>query len=371
MANKGLISRGEITRFSDAPTAIIIMAVGSWLLISLVVAAKGLYVVPHVVPAAARRTRSGVPIAENKQDAHAIRQPAALIAGGVATSAAWSASVSFALCTYKPWRIVHNSIGVAQGLTALPLILSCTSALHEAAVAHEEGINTPACRKLALALVASNIWAAVAVVWAPALTSANVRTIDPVIFPRGGMIAAAGVHLVTAFHLAWSVWHGARRASVRSCISGLCALLWRLGPRTSEGDGTFNRAAEYATASMAFVGFSAVAACAPFPLATVPSLLGKRAARSYGAWTLLAAVMLQVLKDAEEDAEADGGGLAPGGLRSLRRGLLAMSVVHLALLVIARPLLETVVVYPAAMACRPAVAGSLVVYLLTACATFG
>ena len=31
-----------------------------------------------------------------------------------------------ALATYKPWRVRHNSIGVAQALTALPLLWGVT-----------------------------------------------------------------------------------------------------------------------------------------------------------------------------------------------------------------------------------------------------
>ena len=82
--------------------------------------------------------------------------------------------------------------------------------------------------------------------------------------------------------------------------------------------------------------------------------MGKRLARASGAWTLLAATQLAVL----------GGGRGGASLRrELRSGLLTMSVAHLAVGA-ARPLLESHALYPAAMACLPAVGASLAVYAL-------
>ena len=49
----------------------------------------------------------------------------------------------------------------------------------------------------------------------------------------------------------------------------------------------------------------------------------------------------------------------------LRRGVLATACLHLAI-ALARPLLEPASVYPAAMACKPAVVASLLLYALAA-----
>ena len=40
----------------------------------------------------------------------------------VASATAWAASAAYSLGTYKPERIAHNAVGIAQALTALPLI---------------------------------------------------------------------------------------------------------------------------------------------------------------------------------------------------------------------------------------------------------
>lgn len=86
----------------------------------------------------------------------------------------------------------------------------------------------------------------------------------------------------------------------------------------------------------------------------MPSLLGKRMARAFGAWTLLAAAALLCLR---QRLPLRAGGAA------LRRGMAQMASGHLAL-VGARLALESTQVYPAAMACIPATAASLLVYVL-------
>ena len=50
----------------------------------------------------------------------------------------------------------------------------------------------------------------------------------------------------------------------------------------AEADPAASRVAAYATLSAAFGAFAALAVFAPFPIATVPSLLGKRLVRAHG-----------------------------------------------------------------------------------------
>jgi hypothetical protein len=190
--------------------------------------------------------------------------------------------------------------------------------------------------------------------------------------------------------------------------------VWTLGPRR-EGVGagappTAPRASGLATLALSFGAFAGLAVFAPFPLATVPSLLGKRLARAYGAWALLFAVVCHALTRAAESGEwpvgAGGASAEPSGdelereyadvlgaglgikrsaaahadvppaapvtraCRSLERGARRMAAAHL-LVSAARPLLESASLYPAAMACRPAVAASLLVYVLALAVTSG
>ena len=262
----------------------------------------------------------------------------AVSAAGLTTGISWSACAAFAMCTYKPHRITHNLIGTSQALTALPLLWGCITAINS------EDDNSG---QISLGLAVASIWLAVTAAFSPAFTSAVVRTVDPVIYPPVLRAFATITHLGTA-----GVCLNACRRTIKKARADagalMCALtssLWRLPTKGDNGE-----AVVYAICSLPFATFAAIAAFAPFPLATIPSLLGKRLARAFGAWTLLTAVALQALKDGSESV-------------ALRRGLRAMCALHL-LLMAARPLLETATVYPAALAVLPATVASLVPYVL-------
>ena len=225
------------------------------------------------------------------------------------------------------------------------------------------------------------------------------------------VVAAAAAHLGTAL-VCLEAWRrsvrcpplGAWRAS-RRVAAGLCDSIWRLAPAPSSSSSALaallplplggsdgggggggasvgrvyeqqrQRAAEYATLAVAFGGFTLLSLLAPFPLATLPSLMGKRLARASGGWTWLAAVVFFVLK---EEQDASTGELSLGLSSSsskksfmfLRRGALGMSLSHLCVAVV-RPLVDPdgASVYPAAMACLPATALSLLVHILAAVTT--
>ena len=286
---------------------------------------------------------------------------------------AWSACALASLATYKPHRVLHNSIGVAQALTALPLLQSTTTCLAEAARDGWLQMARPEHRTLNLGLGAAAMWSAVTVAAAPLFTSANVRTVDPVVYPLPLRIAAVAVHLFVAVLSlrSWAITRPPAAATTQASEWAVDTSRLRmfsvvvddpLVPATTSVVADADADVEpqprprpqYTTLALAFGLFSALSLMAPFPLATVPSLMGKRLARASGAWTLLAATQLAVL----------GGGRGGASLRrELRSGLLTMSVAHLAVGA-ARPLLESPALYPAAMACLPAVGASLAVYAL-------
>jgi hypothetical protein len=87
---------------------------------------------------------------------------------------AWSLCAFNALTTYKPHRIVHNSVGVIQSLSVLPVIWAACASLAAAARLDREQLSSPCCRRLHLGLVAASIWSAAAVVWSPVFTAAQV-----------------------------------------------------------------------------------------------------------------------------------------------------------------------------------------------------
>ena len=282
---------------------------------------------------------------------------------GASTATVWLGCALGALATYKPWRYTHNTIGVTQALAAIPVIWAAFASL---AVAAREGwvrLRSPDCRRLNLGLAAASVWSAIAVAFAPAFTSALVRTVDPVIYPLPLRLAALLTHLCTAV-LCLSTWRDSVLApSLARVVSGVLGSRWDV-TKSDDPDQAPLFANEYNILSLAFAIFTGLAVFAPFPLATVPSLLGKRMARAFGAWTLMAAVMFYELRSAAQDARL-GSGCGQCPVCFMKKGLVSFAFLHLAVGA-ARLALESADVYPAAMACLPATLASVAVFALAA-----
>lgn len=298
--------------------------------------------------------------ATTAEPGHGGRLYAGYLLGAGATTCSWAACAIVSLATYKPHRITHNSIGVLQAFTVLPLIWSVFVSLAFAARRGRSLLHQPEIRKLNFGLAIASLWSAVTIWWAPLFTAALVRTSDPVFYPLALRLVATATHLSVAA-VCWCVWWRCsglpgERIPVRRFVGDTLNALWELLPRAP---GPTSSSHEYASLALAFACFTAFAIFAPFPLATVPSLLGKRLARAFGAWTLLATVTCVVLQ-----RHAEGCGLPSKVARTLKRGVRIMAVGHL-LIAVARPLLESTDVYPAAMACQPIVLSSWLVYAMS------
>ena len=292
-----------------------------------------------------------------------------------ATSAAWLGCSIFALGTYKPHRIVHNTIGVLQASSVVPVVWAAARVLADAS--DEERLPH---RRLNLALATACAWSCITVLFAPILTAATVRTVDPVTYPPLLRAAAAAVHGATTL-LCVDAWRSTTRPPrFDRAASGFFGALLRVGAGpASDADADADASAQRAPSaeplwsflSLSFGAFSGIAVFAPFPLATVPSLLGKRLARAFGAWLWLSACVCFVLGSDAREKEAAGPSESPSGLAApdgarLSHAVGWMATAHIAVAV-ARPILEHGRgVYPAAVACKPAVAASLVVYALAA-----
>ena len=136
--------------------------------------------------------------------------------------------------------------------------------------------------------------------------------------------AATGAHALTAI-LCTGVWVRTVKPTatghyVPRIIRGLTGSLWSLPPKAASDDPEAPSArdgrAEYALLVGLFTWFAVLPVVSPFPLATVPSILGKRMSRAASGWTFLAAVVSYVLKDA-----AERGRSAASTFVTLRTGL--------------------------------------------------
>lgn len=249
------------------------------------------------------------------------------------------------LCTDKPHRIAHNVVGVAQACTTLPLILSCFEAL--ATSANDGSLEA---ESLNLGLACACLWSFIAVVFAPSLTAAVVRSSDPVHYGQPLFFLASAIYAAVA---AVCLGAAARGRSIAQLVTFVLDGVWRLAPLQTPPA----KASGYSALTVCFGLFAALAIFAPFPLATVPSLVGKRLARAYGAWMLLAAVVTNALKHATER------GPLTKATYTLQRGVRLLAASHLVIAVV-RPLVDQPALYPAAMGCKPAVVASWLVFVL-------
>lgn len=149
-------------------------------------------------------------------------------------------------------------------------------------------------------------------------------------------------------------------------LEGSMDSLWSIPPNKK------GKASLYATATIGLLWFSLQPLYSEFPLATIPSILGKRLSRVASAFYMLGAVQTYCLKEAA-DNESD--------LKDLKLGLGVGSLLHLVLIALkligvddggflfpGRGLWE---LYPAMLAVPFATTASCLVHLVVCVAAFG
>lgn len=225
----------------------------------------------------------------------------------------------------------HNLLTMGQAFCLpLPLTLSVFRYLI-LAIENDELENTTS-RRLNLGLGVSSAWLGSAALFTPLFSCGYTLYSDPLRY------AAAAAHYLTSA-LCLATWS----SSVSRCskglgakfnrlISGVTGSIWSLRPKecsddpeTEEGSDGRN---EFATCTFLFFVFGTMPLVAPFPLATIPAILGRRISRAATAWTFLAAVVSYSLKDAVERGESLRDG---SSYDVLRKGLTVGSFLHLAL----------------------------------------
>lgn len=297
---------------------------------------------------------------------------------GVATTATWSA-VSIASLSVHPTLdlpLRHNALTIAQALAPTPLVYAAFAALSAAALSSGyDRLSSSTYRRLNLALATASLWLAAAAAFAPVF-AVGYKMLPP---PAAALVTA--LHLSVAC-LCLGAWGKTVRASprplaghylpriVRGCAGSLCSL-FPSGSALDDPDAHPDGRSLYALATMGFLWFTVMPNLVAFPLATVPTILGKRLSRAASAWTFLSATTAYILKDG-----AERGRLHASTFCTLRRGLAAASGAHLFVVALKLSgadggMAGLRAYYPAALSCPKASFLSLCVHALAlfACLT--
>lgn len=266
----------------------------------------------------------------------------AVVATGMATAACWMV-VSCQLLSFHPEFVAstawHNVLTAAQALGfALPLWTGLVTTL---AMAAQRGgwraLEQVQMRRLNLAALALNIWLACVVRYYYPHFGFGLD-----LLPHHWGKRLSVLHVLAA-GVSWGIWKATVRAMeiyetplVRTA-RGVLADVCKVAPTQRGGNTT---APLFATATVGFAVNTVLPLIAPYPLATVPSILGKRLARPMAGFYALATVASFVLKQAADgDEQQDDNNedkLSPSLLPSLtplRRGLWIASAAHVVLLV--------------------------------------
>ena len=252
---------------------------------------------------------------------------------GLATSAVWTAS-AWCLLSVHPNSAInaacgmrHNVLTILQALALpLPLCWAVTSSLQSAATVGWDRLRSQTYRRLNLGLAAASFWMLAAVLkmsWFATGYS---------MYPPPLKAVAAAVHAITGV-LAMGVWVRAVTPTssghyVPRIVRGLAGSITNLAPKDVSDDPDAptgrDQRASYALLTALFTWFAVLPVVSPFPMATVPAILGKRMSRAASGWTFLAGVVSYCLKDAVERGRSSASTFA-----TLRKGLAIGTGAHL------------------------------------------
>jgi len=246
---------------------------------------------------------------------------------GIASALAWVITACVSLSFHPDPKFMdctlrHNILTMSQAFAfPVPIAWACFEALRIAA--KNDILYSARSHRLNLGVAAASLWLAASSAFAPKFAFGY----DLYSLPH--KIAATAVHTATGmFALNISL----RSASVSQIIRRLIDSLWKLGPNAaSESESSHRNSALYATGSVGLLYFTILPIVSPFPLATIPTILGKRLSRPASAFTLLGAIVAYSLKLRRHNSLSNNSG-EQKMLRALRKGLAVGSASHLLLI---------------------------------------
>eukprot|EP00931_Biecheleriopsis_adriatica_P081315 TRINITY_DN54640_c0_g1_i1.p1 TRINITY_DN54640_c0_g1~~TRINITY_DN54640_c0_g1_i1.p1 ORF type:complete len:397 (+),score=55.67 TRINITY_DN54640_c0_g1_i1:69-1193(+) len=257
---------------------------------------------------------------------------------GMATAVAWTSCALLALSTHPnavtnaACGMRHNVLTISQALALpLPLVWAVVTSLRSAACVGWDRLKSVTYRRLNLGLAVASFWLSAAAAFMPAFATGYDM------YPSTLKLAAAASHFLTAV-LCLGVWARTVTSSpppmsghyvprmVRGFVGSVLSLPSGAMDDPDSPAGRDGRN-EYAICSLLLGWFTVLPIISPFPLATVPAILGTRLSRAASAFVFLAAVVSYVLKDA-----AERGRLHASTFKKLRRGLAVGTAAHLAII---------------------------------------
>ena len=255
---------------------------------------------------------------------------------GLAMTSAWTTIVVTTIRSNQPLGAMmptfqHGIFARIGALSAVPLIVSSFAILASSSAKDSwKELSSPTCRRHNLALAVAGVGGALWVGFCPILT--QIPGSNPLVSHQaysGAMRTALIACYGSAAALTGSVWGRSLPENVRDnplswpgrIADGVSKSLVSLSPVST--DNPVN--VKYAILASSFLLFTGLQ-LGSHPLSVIPSWTGRRLARAFPAWTLLAAVSSYDLKEAVET----GKNIALAEYRTLSCGLKGFGITYLA-----------------------------------------
>lgn len=211
---------------------------------------------------------------------------------GILSAMAWIATAFVAL-SYHPdpkfadCTMRHNVLTMSQAFAfPVPIAWACFEVLRKSA--KSDSLDSNISRRLNLGIAVSSSWLAASSIF-PTMFAFGYD-----LYSLNHKVIAAIIHSATgifAFRMA------TKSTSIGQIIRGTMDSLWNLGPAPGHRNSSL-----YSTGAVGLLFFVIQPIVAPFPLATIPTILGKRLSRPASAFTLLGSIVAYCLKEKGPEA---------------------------------------------------------------------
>jgi hypothetical protein len=215
----------------------------------------------------------------------------------------------FADCTMR-----HNLLTMSQAFAfPLPIAAACFMALRQCALSTTSNLSLDSAlgQRLNLGLAVSSFWLAASSAFP------TVFAFGYDLYSVNHKIAAAIIHTCTGL---FALSMATRTSSIGQSIRRIMDSLWKLGPNSNskkiglentsninhsdnDNDNANNSSSSslFATATVGLLYYTIQPIVSPYPLATIPTILGKRLSRPASAFTLLGTIVSYCLKKEKEN----------------------------------------------------------------------